>query len=73
MKTVHKDVLELPTDFENSIGLFAWARVGARCDFDKAKVFVCDGAAFGCPGFARINLGIRPDVLKEAVNRLNGN
>lgn len=38
--------------------------------FEKAGVGLSDGAAFGLPGFVRLNFGCRRELLKEALQRM---
>ncbi len=38
--------------------------------FEKAGVGLSDGAAFGSPGFVRLNFGCRRELLVDALNRM---
>lgn len=39
--------------------------------FEKAGVGLSDGAAFGLPGFVRLNFGCRRELLAEALRRMH--
>lgn len=54
----------------SSNGMFAWVKPGPLCNFDKARILVADGEAFGVPGMVRINLAANHTNFDEAVNRL---
>ena len=64
------EVLQAETPTSNS--MFCWAKVGPKFDANKAKVNVIDGEAFGKPGYVRFNIAVDPDLIKSAINRLNG-
>jgi aspartate/methionine/tyrosine aminotransferase len=70
-KTVNSDIIELPENFENTPGMFAWVKLKDRDALNKAKINAIDGALFGSPGYIRMNLALPPDTLREVVNRLN--
>jgi len=53
--------------------MFAWCKKGPKFDSISAKVNVIDGEAFGKPGYVRINIAVSSDIIKNAVDRLNGN
>ena len=38
--------------------------------FERAGVGLSDGAAFGSPGFVRLNFGCRRELLNQALNRM---
>lgn len=65
---VNPEVLEVPSDI---VGMFGWFKVGARADFDRAKVNTINGALFGMPGFVRMNLAFPTETMQEIVRRLN--
>jgi aspartate/methionine/tyrosine aminotransferase len=71
IKTVDPEVLEVPANFEENPGMFLWAKKGAACDLDKAKINAIDGKHFGVPGFVRMNLAFSKEKVQEIVNRLN--
>ena len=69
LKGIDPDVLEiLPCD---SNSMFAWAKIGPALDYKAAKVYILEGTLFGQPGMMRINIAYQPEVLREAVKRLN--
>ena len=69
---VSPEVLELPSNLQDIPGMFIFAKVMPKCDFEKAKLNVIDGEHFGAPGMVRINAAIDPATMTEVVNRLNG-
>ena len=71
VKQIDPQVLEVPTDIEQTPGMFLWAKVGPKADFNKSKVNVIAGDLFGAPGFVRMNLAFQQDQMQEIVNRLN--
>lgn len=71
VKTINKDVLEVPDNMEDIPGMFLWAKVGPKADFMKAKVNMIDGKHFGGPGYVRMNLALGETKLQEVINRLN--
>lgn len=62
-------VLKKVSKFEN--GMFGWFEKGAKADFEKAKLRVIEGEPFGVPGMVRISLGLRPEIFREVILRLN--
>jgi aspartate/methionine/tyrosine aminotransferase len=54
-----------------STGMFGWFKAGPRFNADAAQVHVAPGYAFGDPSRVRLNLAVDPQVLREAVKRLN--
>jgi len=73
IKQVSSDVLQVPEDFENSNGMFGFFPVGAKANFEKAKIYVLDGTPFGKDGYVRMNLAFDEDTMEEIVRRLNEN
>ena len=71
VKGIDPKVLEVPNDFENSIGMFLFAKKGPKLDLVKSKVNIIDGTHFGMPGYVRINLAFNKDKMTEIVKRLN--
>jgi aspartate/methionine/tyrosine aminotransferase len=71
IKMVDSEVLEVPSNFEETPGMFLWAKKGAACDLDKAKINAIDGKHFGVPGYVRMNIAFRPEIIREIVSRLN--
>lgn len=70
-KTISSEIIEVPDNFENTPGMFAWVKVKNRAAFNKAQINVIDGDPFGVPGYIRMNLGVPLSMLQEAVDRLN--
>lgn len=71
LKKLDPEYLELQQCSSNS--MFAWCKKGPKFDSISAKVNVIDGEAFGKPGYVRINIAVNSDIIKNAVDRLNGN
>ena len=57
----------------NSNSMFAWCKIGPRLDNKAAKVHILPGELFGQPGMMRMNIAYPPEIIKEAVKRLNEN
>jgi len=70
IKQIPKDIIELPDDYDDQIGMFAWVKLLKPEALEKANVKSIPGAVFGSPGMVRINLGLGPDVISEVVERL---
>ena len=68
IRQVNPEILEVPNDI---VGMFGWFKVGAKADFQKAKINTIDGALFGKPGFIRMNLAFNPNIMHDIVKRLN--
>lgn len=68
---LNPDVLEVLPAQSNS--MFAWCKKGPALDTAAAKVYILPGELFGQPGMMRINIAHPPDVIREAVKRLNEN
>lgn len=71
IKTVDPEVLEVPSNFEETPGMFGWFKTGPKFSQEKAKVNFIDGALFGAPGMVRMNLAFDKAKMQEIVNRLN--
>lgn len=71
MLGVDSDILEVPANLPDNHGMFGWFKVGAACDFNKAKINAIDGALFGVPGYVRMNLAFNESQMIEVVRRLN--
>jgi aspartate/methionine/tyrosine aminotransferase len=54
-----------------SNGMFGWFKVGPKFDADRARIHVAPGVAFGYPDRVRLNIAVEPELLREAVKRLN--
>lgn len=54
-----------------SSGMFGWIKTGVRFRPDQARVHVLDGAAFGYPGYARLNLAVPRETLLTGLRRLS--
>jgi len=70
MNALDPEVLEVQWPKCNS--MFGWAKVGPKFDAKAAKVNMIDGDLFGKPGYVRFNLAVDSDLIKTAVDRLNG-
>lgn len=71
IQQVDPQVLEVPGNLPDIAGMFGWFKVGAKADFQKAKINVIDGALFGVPGYIRMNLALNVQKIEEIVFRLN--
>jgi aspartate/methionine/tyrosine aminotransferase len=71
IKQVDPEILEVPSDIENTPGMFGWFKVGSKADFNKAKINFIDGALFGVPGMVRMNLAFDKIKMQDIVNKLN--
>jgi aspartate/methionine/tyrosine aminotransferase len=71
LKSIRQDVLEVSSNIEDEPGMFAWLKVGPKCDFEKARIHTVDGKLFGVNGMVRLNLGLPAEIMTEAVERLN--
>jgi cystathionine beta-lyase len=65
VRTTHVEATYLAWLDVRAVGL---GDPGAACV--RAGVALSDGAAFGAPGFLRLNFACRRDVLREALSRL---
>lgn len=68
---VDPEVLEVPTNYHSRPGMFGWFKMGAKCNFNRARINAIDGALFGMPGYVRMNLAFNTTQMKEIVSRLN--
>lgn len=71
IKGVNREILEVPDNMEQINGMFGFFKVGAKANFNKAKVNFIDGKLFGMPGYVRMNLALGETKLKEVIDRLN--
>lgn len=69
LEKLDPDVLELVPCQSNS--MFGWFKKGPKLNNKAAKVHILDGAIFGQPGMMRMNIAHPPEVIREAVERLN--
>lgn len=69
LKGLDPEVLELIPCQSNS--MFGWFKKGLKLDSKAAKVHILDGALFGAPGMMRMNVAHPPELIREAVARLN--
>ena len=63
------DVLEIAPCQSNS--MFGWFKAGPALDAKAAKVYILPGELFGQSGYMRMNIAHPPEVIREAVDRLN--
>jgi len=68
---VDPEVLEIDPNVINIPGMFLWAKVGPKANFQKAKINMIDGQLFGGPGMIRMNLAFDKTTMLDIVNRLN--
>ncbi len=66
---LNPEVLELMPCQSNS--MFAWCKKGPALDNKTAKVHILPGELFGSPGMMRMNIAHPPEVIRDAVERLN--
>lgn len=71
LKRLDPDVLELVPCDSNS--MFGWFKAGPALDAKAAQVYILPGELFGQPGMMRMNIAHPPEVIREAVDRLNNN
>lgn len=72
LKKLDPEVLEVIPSQSNS--MFAWCKVGPKFNATAAKVYVLPGEIFGeQPGYVRLNIAYPPEIIEEAINRLNKN
>ena len=65
------DVLQPEPCDSNS--MFAWCKTGPKLNNKAAKVHILPGEIFGKPGYMRLNIAYPPEVIAEAIKRLNDN
>ena len=70
-KQINPAILEIPDDFEKSIGMFAWLKCHRPEAFAAAKINVAWGEPFGNKNYIRMNLAFDQATMQEIVNRLN--
>jgi aspartate/methionine/tyrosine aminotransferase len=70
LKEIPKSILDVPVNFEETPGMFAFCKVHDINAFHRAKIHVVGGAPFGDATKVRLNLGVEPHILKECVQRL---
>ena len=68
---IDPEILEVPANLEDIPGMFLWAKVGPKANFQKSKVNIIDGALFGMPGFIRMNMAFDEKTMTDIVHRLN--
>jgi len=68
---IDPEVLEVPSTFAQTPGMFGWFKVGSKANFEKSKINFIDGALFGVPGMIRMNLAFNQERMQEIVERLN--
>ena len=71
LERLDPSVLELMPCDSNS--MFGWFKAGPALDTATAKVHILPGELFGQPGMMRMNIAHPPEVIREAVDRLNNN
>jgi len=69
LERLDPDVLEMVPCKSNS--MFGWFKAGPALDAKAAKVYILPGELFGQPGYMRMNIAHPPEVIREAVDRLN--
>jgi aspartate/methionine/tyrosine aminotransferase len=68
---VSPEILNVPSNLESVPGMFLWAKVMSKANFQKSKIHVVNGAPFGVPGMVRMNMAFNESILNEIVSRLN--
>jgi aspartate/methionine/tyrosine aminotransferase len=71
IKQVNNNVLEIPSNIEDTAGMFMWTKIKDYSILDRAKINAIDGKYFGVEGFVRMNLALEEDKIKDIVRRLN--
>lgn len=72
MMQINPEVLEVPANLLDIPGMFLWAKVGPKANFEKAKINVIKGDLFGgYADYVRINLAFNARTMQEIVNKLN--
>ena len=66
-RTIRKDIIQVPENVENQVGMFLWAKLLKKGAFEKANILVSNGT----PDYVRINLAVTRDKLISAIERLN--
>lgn len=69
LEALDPDVLQLVPSGANS--MFGWFKAGPALDNVAAKVHILPGELFGAPGMMRMNIAHPPELIREAVKRLN--
>lgn len=69
LERLDPDVLQLVPCQTNS--MFGWFKAGPALDNKAAKVHILPGEIFGQPGMMRMNIAHPPELIREAVDRLN--
>lgn len=69
LKNLDPEVLVVEPCASNS--MFAWCKIGPKLDNKAAKVHILEGTLFGKPGYMRMNIAHPPEIISEAVSRLN--
>jgi aspartate/methionine/tyrosine aminotransferase len=69
--SVNSGILELPEDFEQTAGMFIWAKLKDADALRAAKINAIEGTPFGMPGHVRLNLALPKAVLKDVILRLS--
>lgn len=70
IKQINPKIIEVG-DIESANGMFGWFKLGPKADLEKAKVHVVPGELFGVPGFIRMNLAFKEEIMQEIVSRIN--
>lgn len=70
LKEIPANILEVPENIEETVGMFAWLTVKDVDAFRRAKIYVVGGEIFGDANKVRLNLGMEMETLKECVKRL---
>jgi aspartate/methionine/tyrosine aminotransferase len=72
IKSIRKDILDVPEDIVDQNGMFGWFKKGKEYEkLQYAKINVADGEGFGDASRVRINLAVSIDTIKEVVKRIN--
>jgi aspartate/methionine/tyrosine aminotransferase len=71
IKEVSLDILDVPSNMEETNGMFGFFKCHQPEAFNQVKVNPAWGEPFGAPGFVRMNLALPEDQMIEIVRRLN--
>ena len=71
IKEVSLDILDVPSNMEETNGMFGFFKCHQPEAFNQVKVNPAWGESFGAPGFVRMNLALPEDQMIEIVRRLN--
>jgi aspartate/methionine/tyrosine aminotransferase len=68
---IDSSIIELPDDFEETAGMFVWAKLKDADKLREVKINGIEGTPFGVPGHIRLNLAVSRKTLEEVMDRLS--